>query len=110
MNDPASEPADSALHEFIDAEFSVAGVDSPVDEKALRSALESLPTIQNLLISEGKATLSYEPVRVSKAEIEQAIAKAGYRVAGVVSTPASPLVSDLFDEEKGASKTDSANP
>src|SRR5260221_14595441 len=52
---PPNEPsADSAPHEFIDAEISVDGIENPTDEKTLSTALHGLAGIRNFTIAGGK--------------------------------------------------------
>ena len=93
---PASDPAP---HDFIDAEITVAGLDSPADEQALNSALSGLEGIQTLSISGGKVAVEYDPVRITKARIGEVIGRAGFRVAEVESAAASPLGDALQKEE-----------
>jgi len=93
---PSDAPApDSIPHEYIDAEIAVAGLDSPADEQALDAALRGLEGIQSLSISGGKISVEYDPVEITKAQLGEAIARAGYRVEEVESAPAS-AISDAF--------------
>ena len=85
-------------HDFVDAEFSVAGLETPSAEKALESVLSGLDGIENLRISAGKVVVEYDPVRITKARISEAINGAGFRVAEVESGLASPIADALHEE------------
>jgi copper chaperone CopZ len=85
-------------HDFVDAEFSVAGMKTPADEQALSSALGGLDGIENLRISPGKVAVEYDPLLITKVKLCEAINGAGYRVAEVESGLASPI-SDALHEE-----------
>jgi hypothetical protein len=90
---------DSTPHEFIDAEIAVAGLETPADEQALSSALSGLDGIRSLSIAGGKIAVEYDPVRITKAQLGEVIARAGYRVGEVESAPAS-SISDALHKEK----------
>jgi len=63
MDERSTDPPNEAgLHEYIDAEFTVAGLESPSREKGLRDALEKLPGLESLGISNGRVMAHYEPV------------------------------------------------
>ena len=94
-----TEADDSIPHEYIDAEISVAGIDGPADERTLGEALGKLEGIRDFSLSEGKLDLEYEPVLVTKAEIEEAIARAGFRVAEVETGQASAITDALHGDE-----------
>ena len=85
-------------HDFIDAEISVAGLETPADEQALSSALSGLDGVEKLRISRGKVAVEYDPLRVTKAKLGEAVRGAGFRVVGVESGLASPI-SDALHEE-----------
>ena len=105
MND--SNPENTVPHELIDAEISVVGLESAADEKTVFSALEKLESVSDISISHGKVALSYEPVRITRAQIEEAIAHAGFRVGEVESAPSSPLVGDFDPQQKSSLPDDS---
>jgi copper chaperone CopZ len=90
--------SDSIPHEFIDAEISVAGLETPADEQALNSALAELDGVESLRISPGKVAIEYDPLRVTKIKISEAIGKAGFRVVEVESGLASPISDALHTE------------
>jgi copper chaperone CopZ len=95
----ADAPApDSVPHDFIDAEISVAGLETPADEQTLTTALSGLDGIESLRISTGNVAVEYDPVRINKARISEAINGAGFRVVEVESGFASPI-SDAVHEE-----------
>ena len=89
---------DSLPHDFIDAEISVAGLETPADEQMLTSALSGLDGIDNLRISTGKVAVEYDPVRITKARLSEAITAVGFRVVEVESGLASPISDALHDE------------
>lgn len=95
--DPSSEPG---LHEYVDAEFTVEGLESPSREKTLHDALEKLSGLESLSISHGKVTAHYEPVLLSKKQLEGAIQQAGFQISETHSTASSPLTDALAGENK----------
>jgi len=100
-----TDPADQAgLHEYVDAEFTVAGLESPSREKVLQEALDKLPGLKRLSISNGKVMAHYEPVVLAKKQLEAAIQQAGLQISETHTTPSSPLT-DAFAEEGGPPST-----
>jgi hypothetical protein len=96
MNEQPTDPSkESGLHEYADAEFTVEGLDSPSGEKALQDALANVSGLESLSISHGKVTAHYEPVLLSKKQLEDEIRRAGFRVAKAKTTPSSPLTDAL---------------
>jgi len=92
-------PAPSPVpHDYIDAEFSVPGLKTPADEQKLNSILSGLDGIENLRISSGKVAVEYDPLRITKAQLSEAIGNAGFPVEEVESGLASPI-SDALHEE-----------
>jgi len=107
---PPDAAKDSALHEYIDAEVAVDALETPGQEKALYAALQRLPGVENMSIADGKVALRYEPVRITKAKLIQAIQGAGFRTNEVELGSASPLT-DVFaskDEIIGGRETSPA--
>ena len=98
-------PDDPTPHEFIDAEMSVDGIETPADEKALNTALSGLAGIRNLTIAEGKISVEYDPVEITKARLTEVITRSGYRIADVVTAPASPISDALHPESPGPDAT-----
>jgi len=92
---PPDAAKDSALHEYVDAEVAVDGLENPGQEKTLYTALEPLPGVQSVSIAGGKVAVHYEPVRITKAQLIEAIQGAGFRIAQVELGPSSPLT-DIF--------------
>jgi hypothetical protein len=90
--DPSSEPG---LHEYMDAEFTVEGLDSLGREKALRDALANVSGLESLSISRAKVTAHYEPVLLSKTQLEEEIQRAGFRIAKAKTTACSALTDAL---------------
>jgi len=100
MASPDKRAPEPVPHDFIDAEISITGLKGPADEQALSSTLSGLDGIQKLSISEGKVAVEYDPVRITKAELSEAISRAGFRVAGVESGSASSITDALHGEER----------
>ena len=100
MNEkPPTDPPDEAgLHEYVDAEFTVAGLESPSKEKALHDALKTLSGLESLNISHGKVMAHYEPVLLSRKHLEEAIQRAGFQISEAHATDSSPMT-DAFAEE-----------
>ena len=95
---PSDSSKEAGLHEYVDAEFTVAGLESPSKEKALQEALNTLSGLESLSISHGKVMVHYEPVRLSRKELEEAIQRAGFQISETHSADSSPMT-DAFAEE-----------
>ena len=107
---PTDLSKEPGLHEYVDAEFTIEGLDSPSREKALHDALEKLPGLERLSILHGKAVAHYEPVLLSRKQLEEAIQRAGFRIAEAKTTPSSPLTDALeqkLQAPEGASASQS---
>jgi hypothetical protein len=89
---------DSAPHDYIDADFTIEGLASPVDEQKLLQAFTGREGIRSLTLSGSKLMVEYEPVYIHKTQIVAAIQAAGFRVGDVESAPASPIVEAIFEE------------
>lgn len=61
----------------------------------MHDALEKLPGLESLSILYGKVTAPYEPVLLSGKQLEEAIQRAGFRIAETKTTPSSPLTDAL---------------
>jgi len=86
---------ESGLHEYVDAEFSVDGLESPVRAQALRDSLERLPSLESLSILHGKVTVHYEPVLFSQKKLVEEIERAGFQISESHVTASSPLTDAL---------------
>jgi hypothetical protein len=99
MNEkPMDSPDEAGLHEYVDAEFTVAGLESPGREKGLRDALEKLPGLKSISIFRGRVMAHYEPVLLSRKHLEEAIQRAGFQISETHATDSSPMT-DAFAEE-----------
>ena len=99
MNEKTSDPLDEpGLHEYVDAEFTVDGLESPSREKALRDALEKLSGLKSLTIFHGRVMAHYEPVLLSQKHLEEAIQGAGFQISETHATDSSPMT-DAFAKE-----------
>src|SRR4051794_27446618 len=96
-NDPAKE---AALHEYVDAEFTIDGLDSPSREKDLRDAIDQLPGLKELVIADGKVTAHYEPVLLSRKQLETAIGRAGFEISETHASASSPLTNVLTEKKQ----------
>jgi hypothetical protein len=95
---PTDASNEAGLHEYVDAEFTVIGLESPSKEKALQDVLKPLPGLESLSISHGKVMVHYEPVLLSRKQIEGAIQRAGFQISETHATDSSPMT-DAFAEE-----------
>jgi len=101
MNEKQTDPPDEAgLHEYVDAEFIVAGLESPGREKGLRDALEKLPGLKSLSIYHGKVMAHYEPVLLSRKHLEEAIQRAGFQISETHAADSSPMTDAFAQENK----------
>jgi hypothetical protein len=100
----ATDSAEVALHEFVDVEIHVEGLDNPKQEKAVRMALEDLDGVQQVRFDGGNISISYEPVRVTKAEIEEYLRGAGFQAVELAVASASPVLDATAAEMKSASE------
>ena len=98
MSPDASAP-DPVPHEYVDAAISVAGLETPAHEQALHDALSQFDGIRKLTISQGNIAVEYDPLRVTKARISEAIRAAGFQVNEVESGLASPITDALHEDE-----------
>jgi len=97
MPSEATNP-DHLPHEFVDAEISVAGLETPAHEQALNTALGELDGIESLTISPGKIAVEYDPLRITQAKLSEVIRTAGFGVDEVESGLASPIT-DAFHHD-----------
>jgi hypothetical protein len=105
MNEKQTDPPDEAsLHEYVDAEFTVAGLESPSREKELREALEKLPGLKNVSIFHGRLMAHYEPALISRNHLEEAIQGAGFQISETHATDSSPMT-DAFAEKNKPPET-----
>jgi hypothetical protein len=101
MEEKQTDPSDEAgLHEYVDAEFTVDGLESPSREKGLRDALEKLPGLASLSIFHGKVMAHYEPVPLSRKHLEEAIQGAGFQISETHVADSSPMTDAFAKENK----------
>jgi len=92
---PANTSSEVGLHEYVDGEFTVEGLDSPTREKALSDAVEKLPGLAKFSIFHGSLTAHYDPVLLSRKRLEEAIRGAGFQISETHATASSPLTDAL---------------
>ena len=97
-------PDEAGLHEYVDAEFTVAGLESPSRERELRDALEKLPGLKSLTIFHGRVMAHYEPVLLSQKQLEEAIQGAGFQISETHAADSSPMT-DAFAEKNKSPET-----
>jgi hypothetical protein len=101
MEEKPIAPSDEAgLHEYVDAEFTVIDLQSPKKEKALQDILKPLPGLESLSISHGKVMVHYEPVRLSRKQIEEAIQRAGFQISETEAGASSPMTEAFTQKTK----------
>ena len=103
-NKPPEPPDETGLHEYVDAEFTVAGLESPSREKELCDALKKLPGLESFSIFHGRLMAHYEPVLLSRKHLEEAIQRAGFQISETHATDSSPMT-DAFAEENKPPET-----
>lgn len=101
MSNPEPPTAESALHEYMDAEFYVSGLDSPQEEQRLGTLLDGLAGVQKFSFHAGKVTLEYEPAVISKARISEQIEGAGFHISEAEVSSASPIIEAITEQERG---------
>ena len=84
--------------ELVDAEFHLGGLNTPADEQAVSSLLNGMEGVRSLTISEGKVFAEYDPLSVTKAEMSEALEKAGYQIMEVECGRASPISNEVLEE------------
>jgi len=102
---PADLSNEAGLHEYVDGEFTVIDLQSPKQEKALQDILKPLPGLESLSISQGKVMVHYEPVRLSRKQIEAAIQRAGFKISETEVAASSPLTAAFIEENKQPENT-----
>ena len=101
MKEDSGAPSNEAsLHEYTDADFAVAGLESPSREKELHEALEGLSGVKSIIIRQGKVTVHYEPVFTSEKKIEEAMRAAGFHISEAHVAPASSLTNAFADKQE----------
>ncbi len=94
-----SDRADPTPHEFIDVEISVKNLNSPADVQRLNEMLSKLKGVRTVRIARGRITVEYEPVWVTKWEMEEAIRRMGFELEEIGSAPASPISDALHGHQ-----------
>ena len=101
MDEKPVNPLDEAgLREYVDVEFTVEGLKSPAEEKALSDVLEKLSGVDKFSIRRGNMIVHYDPVFLSRKQLEEAIQGAGFRVSEGSAAVSSPLTDALTEENK----------
>ncbi|PYJ88421.1 MAG: hypothetical protein DME70_04080, partial [Verrucomicrobia bacterium] len=99
MDEKPVNPLDEAgLREYVDAEFTVGGLNSPAEEKALSDVLEKLSGLDKFSIRRGNLMVHYDPVFLSRKQLEEAIQGAGFRTSKGRAAASSPLTDALTEE------------
>lgn len=98
--EPTESPSAAGLHEYVDAEFTIADFATPAQEKTLHDAIKGLPGLEKVSIGHGKVSVEYEPVLLSRQKLEEVIQRAGFRIAETEAAPASSLTDAFSDRTK----------
>jgi hypothetical protein len=88
----AESSSEAALHEYVDAEWELPDSAAPAREQALRAVLENVPGVADFHMEGTILRVHYEPVCVSKAELEKRVQDAGFRLTTRDVAAASPVV------------------
>ncbi len=99
--------SEAALHEYADAEITVTGLSTPVQEKTVHEVLEKLPGVRAVSVRGDTVSVNYEPVCVAKSELIAAIRGAGFPIAEEHATPSSPMT-DAFADAPQPGETQNA--
>ena len=100
--EPANASSEAGLHEYVDAKFTIEGIESPTREKALSDAVKNLPGLITFSIFHGSMTAHYDPALLSGKGLEEAIRSAGFQISETHATDSSPLTDALKEENKPA--------
>jgi hypothetical protein len=85
------------LEPFVDAEIAIEGHRSPSDEQRIRSLLSSMG-VEDVAQYGGLVVLRYDPLKVTKAQIRDALTAAGFHVAWMTAAPADPVTDALHPQ------------
>jgi copper chaperone CopZ len=98
MRPPDEPSSESFPQELVEAEFTVAGLDTPAEEKAIYTAFDQTKGVKSVDVSKGKITVEYDPIEVTKAELGETIGKAGFRITDVESGRESVISNELMTD------------
>jgi len=99
---PANASSEAVLHEYVDTEFRVEGIESPAREKALSDAVKKLSGLAKFSIFHGTMTAHYDPVLLSRKRLEEVIRGAGFQISETHAAASSPLTDAFTEENKPA--------
>ena len=85
------------LQPLVDAEISIEGLRTPIDEERLRRAIAKLPGVEEPTLYGGMLALRYDPTSTTKVKICNALVQAGFDASMLRGAPASPVVDALKD-------------
>jgi len=96
---PSQAASEAVLHQYVDAEFRLNGLESPAREQELRLKLESFPGVKGLTIFEGQVIAHYEPAVTSEKQLEDAIRATGFEICESHLTSSSILTNVLAENK-----------
>ena len=90
MTDSKNNEPGTALHELVQIEIAVPNLDIPGEQK-LQEALHKIQGIEMMAVADSKVKASYDPTRVTAAELRAAIEREGFTAAESDVERTSPL-------------------
>jgi hypothetical protein len=95
MEHPPSPFETDSLHEFVEVEMRLKGLEDPVRARALLDLLQELKGVKEVAIDGDKVALAYEPVSITREELSERIRGAGFQIGSVETAAASPVADAL---------------
>lgn len=92
MNEESSPSLPGALQPVMDTVIELKDLRADADQPKLQTALASLAGVESVDFGEHSVTVRYDPEKVNKAKLCEAITRAGFHVAAAESAPASPPI------------------
>ena len=91
MSDESPSSADD-LHDFMEEEIKIDGLENAAREKDLSTALQNLDGVRNVTIASGKVSITYDPTAISAKEIHAHIRQAGFTPGAREIAPSAPPI------------------
>lgn len=81
-----------ALHDFMEEEIKIDGLENAAREKDLGTALQSLDGVRNVTVSSGTVSVTYDPTAISAKEIHARIRQEGFTPGEREIAPSAPPI------------------
>lgn len=91
MNQMTAEPIPPELQALMDAEIALETSGSPREQQRILSLLGAMPGVQEPALYGGLLVFRFDPESTTKAEICDALQRAGFKVSWAKVAPASPI-------------------